>query len=65
MTKDSIHENLNRWISSIDAMMIGRLDAMCKRADDKDLEEFRDRLKKLNSAMKLMREQIEIEGITR
>lgn len=65
MTKDSIHESLNRWISGIDAMMIGRLDAMCKRADDKDLEEFRDRLKKLNSAMKLMREQIETEGITR
>lgn len=65
MTKDRIHENLIRWTTYIDAMMIGRLDAMCKRADDKDLEEFRDRLKKLNSAMKLMREQIEIEGITR
>ncbi len=65
MTKDRIYESLNRWVSDIEVMILGRLDAMCKRSDDKDLWEFRDKLKKLNSAMKLMREQIETEGITR
>lgn len=65
MTKDRIYESLNRWIPDIEVMMIGRLDAICEYSHDKTLEEFRDKLKKLNSAMKLMREQIETEGITR
>ncbi len=65
MTKEKIHEKLISWSSDIEVMMLGRLDAMCEDSHDKTLEEFRDKLRKINSAMKLMREQIETEGITR
>ncbi len=65
MNKEKICENIIRWNSEIEAMMMGRLDGLCMYSNDDALKEFRDRLKRMNSAMKLMREAIEIEGITR
>ena len=65
MNEERICENLIRINSEIEAMMIGRLDGLCMYSTDKTLKEFRDRLKRINSTIKLMREEIEAEGITR
>lgn len=65
MNKERICEKIIRINSEIEVMMIGRLDGLCMYSADKALEEFRDRLKRINSDLKLMREEIETEGITR
>lgn len=65
MNKERICEKIIRINSEIEVMMIGRLDGLCMYSTDKALEEFRDRLKRINSDLKLMREEIETEGITR
>ena len=65
MSEEKICEILIRCNSEIEAMMIGRLDGLCMYSTDKALKEFRDRLKRINRVIKLMREEIEAEGITR
>ena len=66
MNKEKICEILIRINSEIEAMMIGRLDGLCMYStDDETLKELRDRLKRINSTIKLTREEIETEGITR
>lgn len=65
MNKEKICEILIRINSEIEAMMIGRLDGLCMYSTDETLKELRDRLKRINSTIKLTREEIEAEGITR